>query len=145
MQQTRGFVVALAMTTLLTGASAAKASGTVQLDADTKVAFNLSGATVHCGDTLTQHTKLTRDLNCPGSDPFALRLDGEGIVLDLGGFTVRRITPASRAKGIESSQTLGRHHWVVEHTLSPGCTTSLNQKHPKLRGILPIVSRMNWA
>ncbi|RKG65988.1 right-handed parallel beta-helix repeat-containing protein [Corallococcus sp. CA054B] len=95
MQQTRGFVVALAMTTLLTGASAAKAGGSVQLDADTQVAFNLGGATVHCGDTLTQHTKLTRDLNCPGSDPFALRLDGEDIVLDLGGFTVRRTGPVN--------------------------------------------------
>ena len=101
MQQTRGFVVALAMTTLLTGASAAKAGGAVQSDADVRVAFNLGGATVQCGDTLTQHTKLTRDLNCPGSDPFALRMDGADIVLDLGGFTVRRTGPVNEdSRGI---------------------------------------------
>lgn len=78
MQQTHGFVVAVATATLLMGAPAAQASG---------------DSTVHCGDTLTHHTKLTRDLSCPGTAPFALRIAGEGIVLDLGGHTIRRTGP----------------------------------------------------
>ncbi|RYZ43717.1 MAG: right-handed parallel beta-helix repeat-containing protein [Myxococcaceae bacterium] len=48
---------------------------------------------VQCGDTLTQHTKLTRDLSCPGTDAPALRVAGPGVVLDLGGHTVRRTGP----------------------------------------------------
>ncbi|RKH36010.1 right-handed parallel beta-helix repeat-containing protein [Corallococcus praedator] len=50
-------------------------------------------AAVQCGDTLTQHTKLTRDLSCPGTEAPALRVVGEGVVLDLGGHTVRRTGP----------------------------------------------------
>jgi hypothetical protein len=92
MQQTRGFVVAMAITTVLTGAPAAQASGAGQFDADAKVAYTLQ-CDVQCGDTLTQHTKLTHDLNCPSTAPFALRVAGDGIVLDLGGYTVRRIGP----------------------------------------------------
>ncbi|RKH48380.1 right-handed parallel beta-helix repeat-containing protein [Corallococcus sicarius] len=93
MQQTRGFVVVMAMSTLLLGATAAQARDAVPFDADAKVAYSLGGATVQCGDTLTQHTKLTRDLNCPGTLPYALRVTGAGVVLDLGGYTVRRAGP----------------------------------------------------
>ncbi|MBN8227967.1 right-handed parallel beta-helix repeat-containing protein [Corallococcus macrosporus] len=91
MKQTRRFAVALAVTTLLTGAPDVQARGTTPSDAEAEVTF--TAGPVRCGDTLTQHTRLTRDLNCPGSEPFALRLDGEGIVLDLGGYTVRRTGP----------------------------------------------------
>lgn len=92
MKQTRGFTVALAVTTMLTGAQDVQARGTAPSDADGEVTFT-AGATVQCGDTLTTHTRLTHDLNCPSSAPFALQLDGDGIVLDLGGHTVRRTGP----------------------------------------------------
>ncbi|QAT85887.1 hypothetical protein EJ065_4334 [Corallococcus coralloides] len=92
MKQTRGFVVAMAVTTLLTGASDVQARGTVPSDAEAPVVFT-GGATVRCGDTITEHTRLTRDLYCPSSAPFALQVVGEGIVLDLGGHTVRRTGP----------------------------------------------------
>ncbi|WP_341868121.1 right-handed parallel beta-helix repeat-containing protein [Corallococcus carmarthensis] len=82
----------MAVITLLTGAPDVQARGTVPSDADAKVTF-ASGAAVRCGDTLTEHTRLTHDLSCPSSAPFALRLDGEGIVLDLGGYTIRRTGP----------------------------------------------------
>ncbi|RKH89956.1 right-handed parallel beta-helix repeat-containing protein [Corallococcus sp. AB045] len=94
MKQTRGFTVALAVTTLLTGAPKAQARDTEPSDAEAQVVFT-GGATVRCGDTITQHTRLTRDLYCPSSAPFALRVDGPGIVLDLGGHTVRRTGPAN--------------------------------------------------
>ncbi|MBN8468517.1 right-handed parallel beta-helix repeat-containing protein [Corallococcus exiguus] len=101
MKQTRGFVVAIAVTTLLTGASDVQARGTVPSDAKASVVFT-GGAKVRCGDTITEHTRLTRDLYCPSSAPFALRVDGDGIVLDLGGHTVRRTGPANfESTGIE--------------------------------------------
>ena len=101
MQQTRGFVVAVAMATLLTGAPAAQARGTGEFDAEAEVAYTLGGDDVHCGDTLTHHTKLTHDLACPSTDAFALRVVGEGIVLDLGGHTVRRTgTQTETSQGI---------------------------------------------
>ncbi|MHA7631601.1 right-handed parallel beta-helix repeat-containing protein [Corallococcus sp. M7] len=94
MNQTRGFAMVMAMTTLLTGASDVQARDTVPSDAEAPVVFT-GGATVRCGDTLTENTRLTRDLNCPSSAPFALQVDGPGIVLDLGGYTVRRTGPAN--------------------------------------------------
>ncbi|WP_375745224.1 right-handed parallel beta-helix repeat-containing protein [Corallococcus interemptor] len=78
MQRTHGFVVAVATATLIMGAPAVQASG---------------GTTVHCGDTITHHTKLTHNLSCPGTAPYALRVSGEGVVLDLGGYTIRRTGP----------------------------------------------------
>lgn len=51
---------------------------------------------VRCGDTLTTHTRLTHDLSCPGTDAPALRVAGPGMILDLGGHTVRR---AGRGRG----------------------------------------------
>ncbi|WNG25543.1 right-handed parallel beta-helix repeat-containing protein [Cystobacter fuscus] len=95
MTQTRGFTVALAVTTLLTGAPDVQARGTTPSDADGEVTFT-AGLTVHCGDTLTTHTRLTHDLHCPSSAPFALQLDGDGIVLDLGGYTIRRTGPENK-------------------------------------------------
>ena len=101
MKQTRGFVVAMAVTTLLTGALEAQARDRVPTDAEASVVFT-GGATVRCGDTITEHTKLTRDLHCPSSAPFALRVAGEGVVLDLGGHTIRRTGPANNlSEGIE--------------------------------------------
>ncbi|WP_338080594.1 right-handed parallel beta-helix repeat-containing protein [Corallococcus exiguus] len=82
------------MSTLLTGASDVQARGTVASEMEPKVIFS-TGHAVRCGDTLTQNTLLTHDLNCPGSDPFALRLDGADILLDLGGHTIRRTGPAN--------------------------------------------------
>ncbi|WP_341870902.1 right-handed parallel beta-helix repeat-containing protein [Corallococcus llansteffanensis] len=83
----------MALSTLLMGTTTAQASAAVPFDANAKVAYSLSGATVQCGDTLTHHTKLTRDLNCPGTVPYALRVAAAGVVLDLGGYTVRRTGP----------------------------------------------------
>ncbi|NPC69658.1 right-handed parallel beta-helix repeat-containing protein [Corallococcus exiguus] len=94
MKHTRGFVVAMAVTTLLTGVPEAQARDTVPTDAEAPVVYT-GGTTVRCGDTITEHTKLTRDLYCPSSAPFALQLDGPGIVLDLGGYTVRRTGPVN--------------------------------------------------
>ncbi|RKG54529.1 right-handed parallel beta-helix repeat-containing protein [Corallococcus sp. AB011P] len=101
MKQTRGFAMVMAVTTLLTGAPDVLARDTVPSNVEPKVIFT-TGHTVRCGDTLTQHTLLTQDLNCPGSAPFALRVVGAGIVLDLGGHTVRRTgTTTTETPGIE--------------------------------------------
>ncbi|RKG68718.1 right-handed parallel beta-helix repeat-containing protein [Corallococcus sp. CA054B] len=104
MRKTCDFLVAMAMATMLMGAPAAQARDAVRFDAEAPVAFNLGGGVVQCGDTLTQHTKLTHDLNCPGDIPFALRIGAEGIVLDLGGHTVRRtgpVTPNSQGIAVD--------------------------------------------
>ncbi|RKG69119.1 right-handed parallel beta-helix repeat-containing protein [Corallococcus sp. CA054B] len=94
MKQTRGFAVAMAVSTLLTGAPDVLARDTVPSNVEPKVIFK-SGHAVRCGDTLTEHTLLTHDLNCPSSDPFALQLDGPDILLDLGGHTIRRTGPVN--------------------------------------------------
>ena len=46
---------------------------------------------VQCGDTITTSTRLTRDLSCPGTAVPALHVAGAGVILDLGGHTVRRM------------------------------------------------------
>jgi hypothetical protein len=77
MLQTRGLTaVAVGLATFLAGPSAAQ-----------------TGEGVQCGDTLTTSTRLTHDLECPGTDVPALRVAGAGVVLDLGGHTVRRVGP----------------------------------------------------
>ncbi|WNG13556.1 right-handed parallel beta-helix repeat-containing protein [Cystobacter fuscus] len=123
MKQTRGFTVALAVTTLFTGAPDVQARGTTPSDADGEVTFT-AGLTVQCGDTLTTHTRLTHDLHCPSSAPFALQLDGDGIVLDLGGHTIRRTGPENRdSQGI----VLARGRMVRNGTVrgfGSGITTS---------------------
>ncbi|MBZ4420110.1 right-handed parallel beta-helix repeat-containing protein [Myxococcus sp. RHSTA-1-4] len=48
---------------------------------------------VRCGDTITRNTRLTHDLACPGTNGPALRITRAGVVLDLGGHTVRRSGP----------------------------------------------------
>ncbi|MCY1046159.1 right-handed parallel beta-helix repeat-containing protein [Corallococcus sp. bb12-1] len=78
MSQVRDWVGAVALASVFMEGGAAQAEGNA----------------VQCGDTLTQHTRLTRDLVCPGTEAPALRVVGEGIVLDLGGHTVRRSGPA---------------------------------------------------
>lgn len=61
-----------------------------------------AGGDVHCGDTLTASTRLTHDLACPGTDAPALRIAGTGVVLDLGGHTVRHSGPETGiSEGIE--------------------------------------------
>ncbi len=72
--------MAVGLVTCLTGAATAQAGGG-------EVAAQ---ASVQCGDTITQSIRLTRDLECPGTPEPALRIAGEGVVLDLGGHTVRR-------------------------------------------------------
>lgn len=52
-----------------------------------------TGSSVRCGDTITTSTRLTHDLECPGTEAPALRVTGTGAVLDLGGHTVRRTGP----------------------------------------------------
>lgn len=45
---------------------------------------------VRCGDVLTRNTRLTHDLVCAGTPIPALRIAAPGVVLDLGGHTVRQ-------------------------------------------------------
>ncbi|WP_375765466.1 right-handed parallel beta-helix repeat-containing protein [Archangium gephyra] len=56
-------------------------------------AWASAGGRVRCGDTITRSTRLTHDLSCPGTDGPALRVVGKGVILDLGGHTVRRSGP----------------------------------------------------
>jgi hypothetical protein len=77
----RGLVAAVAgVTMLLAGAAAVRAGG----EADGP------GDGVQCGDTITTSIRLTHDLSCPGTDVPALQVAGVGVILDLGGYTVRR-------------------------------------------------------
>ncbi|RKG90089.1 right-handed parallel beta-helix repeat-containing protein [Corallococcus sp. CA049B] len=92
MKQTRGFAMVMAVGTLLTGAPDVLARDTAPSDVAPKVSLK-SGHAVRCGDTLTESTILTHDLNCPGSAPYALQLDGADVLLDLGGYTIRRTGP----------------------------------------------------
>lgn len=92
MRQARGFIIVGTMAALLAGTPAAQAGGVVEFDAEARV-VNTSGCNVQCGDVITQHTMLTHDLACPGTAPFALRVAGEGVVLDLGGHRVYRTGP----------------------------------------------------
>jgi len=60
-----------------------------------------SGSGVRCGDMITTSTRLTADLACPGTEVPALRIAGTGVVLDLGGHTVRRTGPETgQSEGI---------------------------------------------
>ena len=59
-----------------------------------------TGSHVQCGDTITTSTRLSHDLECPGTEAPALRIIGTGAVLDLGGHTVRRTGP-------ETGQSVG--------------------------------------
>ncbi|RKI19744.1 right-handed parallel beta-helix repeat-containing protein [Corallococcus sp. AB030] len=92
MQKTRGFAMVMAVATLLTGAPDVLARDTTPSDVEPKVILK-SGHAVQCGDTLTESTILTHDLNCSGSEPYALWLNGADILLDLGGYTIRRTGP----------------------------------------------------
>lgn len=69
--------VAVGLTVLLSRTAAAQGGGG-------------GGDGVQCGDTITTNTRLTHDLECSGIETPALRVMGPGVVLDLGGHTVRR-------------------------------------------------------
>ncbi|RKG49508.1 right-handed parallel beta-helix repeat-containing protein [Corallococcus sp. AB011P] len=95
MHQAKGFSVAAAIAALVLGAPAALAADRESLDARFQQATPV-GCEVHCGDVITQSTRLTHDLSCPGTDEPALHIEGAGIVLDLGGHTVRRSSPVQQ-------------------------------------------------
>ncbi|MBN8467265.1 right-handed parallel beta-helix repeat-containing protein [Corallococcus exiguus] len=92
MHKAKGFFVTLAIAGLSLGAPPALAADRESLDARFQQAKPVA-CDVQCGDVITQHTKLTHDLSCPGLNEPALRVEGDGIVLDLGGYTVRRSGP----------------------------------------------------
>ncbi|NPD28232.1 right-handed parallel beta-helix repeat-containing protein [Corallococcus exiguus] len=92
MHKAKGFFVTIAIAGLSLGAPPALAEDRAALDARLQQAKPVE-CDVQCGDVITQHTKLTHDLSCPGSPEPALRIEGDGIVLDLGGHTVRRSGP----------------------------------------------------
>ncbi|AFE06100.1 hypothetical protein COCOR_04922 [Corallococcus coralloides DSM 2259] len=95
MHKAKGFFFTLAIAGLSLGAPAALAENRELLDARLQQAKPVE-CDVQCGDVITQHTKLKHDLSCPGTDEPALRIEGEGIVLDLGGHTVSRSSPDQR-------------------------------------------------
>ncbi|MBN9684426.1 MULTISPECIES: right-handed parallel beta-helix repeat-containing protein [unclassified Corallococcus] len=95
MHKARGFSVTAAIAALFLGAPAAFAADRESLDARFEQAKPVEVG-VDCGDVITQHTRITHDLSCPGTDEPALRIEGEGIVLDLGGHTVRRSSPVQQ-------------------------------------------------
>jgi hypothetical protein len=92
MHRARSLVaVVVGMTVFLAETAAAQANGKGEN----------SRSYVRCGDTLTTSTRLTSDLSCPGTEAPALRIVGTGVVLDLGGHTVRRTGPETgQSEGI---------------------------------------------
>lgn len=55
------------------------------------IAFVARAAPLQCGDTIATSTRLTHDLECSGQGEPALRITGAGVILDLGGHTVRGV------------------------------------------------------
>ncbi|MFL5343188.1 MAG: NosD domain-containing protein [Hyalangium sp.] len=83
--------MAVGMATFLARGAIAKSGG----------AGESASGDLHCGDTITTSTRLTHDLACPGAEVPALRIAGTGVVLDLGGHTVRHTGPeAGLSEGI---------------------------------------------
>ncbi|NRD59027.1 right-handed parallel beta-helix repeat-containing protein [Corallococcus exiguus] len=95
MHKAGGFFVTMAIAGLFLGTPPVLAADRESLDARFQQAKPV-GCEVHCGDVITQHTKLTHDLSCPGTDEPALRIEGDGVVLDLGGHTMRRSSPVQQ-------------------------------------------------
>ncbi|NOJ98603.1 right-handed parallel beta-helix repeat-containing protein [Corallococcus coralloides] len=95
MHKAEGFFVTMAIAGLSLGALPVLAADKEPLDARFQQAKPVE-CDVQCGDVITQHTKLTHDLSCPGTDEPALRIEGDGVVLDLGGHTVRRSSPVQQ-------------------------------------------------
>ncbi|RKH65759.1 right-handed parallel beta-helix repeat-containing protein [Corallococcus aberystwythensis] len=95
MHKAKGFFATMAIAGLALGSPDALAADRESLDARLQQAKTVE-CDVQCGDVITQHTKLTHDLSCPGTDEPALRVEGDGIVLDLGGHTVSRSGPVQR-------------------------------------------------
>ncbi|GMU10572.1 right-handed parallel beta-helix repeat-containing protein [Corallococcus caeni] len=110
MHKAEGFSVTAAIAALFLGAPAAFAADREALDARLQQAKPVE-CDVQCGDVITQHTKLTHDLSCPGTDEPALRIEGDGIVLDLGGHTVSRSGPERfNTRGVVvSGESMVRH------------------------------------
>lgn len=48
--------------------------------------WNEGALALSCGETVRSSTRLTSDLNCPGN---GIVIDGDGIVVDLAGYTIR--------------------------------------------------------
>ncbi|WP_375760973.1 right-handed parallel beta-helix repeat-containing protein [Corallococcus exercitus] len=88
MQRIRGGVVTWPLALLLLSGTTAKASPQDEREA-------MEARVVRCGEVLTRNTRLTSDLSCPGTPEPALRIAAPGVVLDLGGHTVRRSGPAT--------------------------------------------------
>lgn len=133
MKQTRGFAVAVAVTTILTGAPDVQARDTTPSDGDAEVTFTTTGHGVRCGDTLTTNTRLTHDLHCPSSAPFALQVDGDGIVLDLGGHTIRRTGPESyESQGVVIANGRMVRNGTVQG-FGKGITTTYNAEQLNVR------------
>jgi hypothetical protein len=99
MGQARGVVtVVMSLVMLLAGTATVRVGGE-----------GASRADVQCGDTLTTNTQLTRDLSCPGTEVPALQVAGTGVILDLGGHTVRRVgsrTGVSEGIRVSASSTV---------------------------------------
>ncbi|RKG90088.1 right-handed parallel beta-helix repeat-containing protein [Corallococcus sp. CA049B] len=133
MKQTRGFAVAMVVTTILTGAPDVQARDTTPSDGDAEVTFTPTGHGVRCGDTLTTNTLLTHDLQCPSSAPFALQVDGDGIVLDLGGHTIRRTGPENyESQGVVIANGRMVRNGTVQG-FGKGITTTYNAEHLNVR------------
>ncbi|MBZ4373829.1 right-handed parallel beta-helix repeat-containing protein [Corallococcus sp. AS-1-6] len=82
MRRIRDGIVTWPLALLLLAATTAKAT--------TQETEDFESRAVRCGDVLTRSTRLTRDLVCAGTPIPALRIAAPGVVLDLGGHTVRR-------------------------------------------------------
>ena len=108
MQRTTGRVVTLALGALLTGGPFAQAHDAVELEATVRQEAPAARA-LQCGAVITRSTVLTRDLACPGTPAPAIRIVGAGVVLDLGGHTVRRsgpVTEDSQGIVVEADSTM---------------------------------------
>ncbi|NRD52965.1 right-handed parallel beta-helix repeat-containing protein [Corallococcus exiguus] len=93
MGRIRDGMVTWPLALLLLAATTAKASTQEKSEA-------FEARAVRCGEVLTRNTRLTRDLICAGTPIPALRIAAPGVVLDLGGHTVRRA-------GSEPGDTVG--------------------------------------
>lgn len=83
MQRIRGGIVTWPLAMLILTSTTAKAHAPEEPQA-----FDVRA--VRCGEVLTRSTRLTRDLVCPGTPVPALTIAAPGVVLDLGGHSVRR-------------------------------------------------------
>ncbi|RKH64030.1 right-handed parallel beta-helix repeat-containing protein [Corallococcus sp. AB049A] len=83
MRHIQGGIVTWPLALLLLAATTAKAGAREETEV-------FEARAVRCGDVLFRNTRLTRDLTCAGTPIPALTIAAPGVVLDLGGHTVRR-------------------------------------------------------